>query len=175
MKKDDDSHEPFPKRPLSNDFQRTRVLVLRLVVSMDYLRASGIKFEWSLKGSGYRLPCGSVGKESACRTGDPGSTPGSGRSLGEGNGNPLQYSCLGNPTDRGACWARVHGVARVRHYLATKPPPRWVGLWGLITKTQHNHWKVVGGGEVYFVVSPFLAGDAHGRVLRSMYKDGAWG
>ena len=42
------------------------------------------------------------GKESACQTGDMGSTPGSGRSLGEGNGNPLQYSCLENPMDRGA-------------------------------------------------------------------------
>ena len=42
--------------------------------------------------------------------------------LGEGNGTPLQYSCLENPIDRGAWWATVHGVARVRHYLATKPP-----------------------------------------------------
>ena len=43
---------------------------------------------------------------------DTGSIPGSGRSPGEGNGNPLQYSCLGNPMDRGACWATVHGVAK---------------------------------------------------------------
>ena len=42
---------------------------------------------------------------------------------GEGNGNPFQYSCLGNPMDRGACRAIVHGVARVRHGLMTKPPP----------------------------------------------------
>ena len=41
---------------------------------------------------------------------DAGSTPGSGRSPGEGNGNPLQYSCLGNPTDRGVWQATVHGV-----------------------------------------------------------------
>ena len=40
---------------------------------------------------------------------------------GEGNGNPLQYSCLENPMDRGAWWATVHGVARVGHDLATKP------------------------------------------------------
>ena len=53
-------------------------------------------------------------------TEDPGLIPGSGRSPGEGNGNPLQYSCLENPTDRGAWWAEVHGVARVRHDLATK-------------------------------------------------------
>ena len=48
------------------------------------------------------FPGGSNGKESACNAGDPGSIPGSGRSPGEGNGNPLQYSCLGNPMDRGA-------------------------------------------------------------------------
>ena len=45
-------------------------------------------------------------------TGDEVSIPGLGRSPGEGNGNPLQYSCLGNPTDRGAWWATVHRVAK---------------------------------------------------------------
>ena len=45
---------------------------------------------------------------------------GSGRSLLEGNGNPLQYSCLGVPIDKGAWWSTVHGVARVRHDLVTK-------------------------------------------------------
>ena len=54
---------------------------------------------------------------------DTGSIPGSGRSLGGGHGNPLQYSCLENPIDRGAWRATVHGMARVRHDLATKPPP----------------------------------------------------
>ena len=56
-------------------------------------------------------------------TRDMGSVPGSGRSPGEGNANPLQYSCLENPMDRGAWQATVHGVARVGHDLATKPPP----------------------------------------------------
>ena len=54
--------------------------------------------------------------------GDVGSIPGSGRSPGDGNSNPLQYSCLENPTDRGAWQATVYGVARVGHDLATKPP-----------------------------------------------------
>ena len=45
---------------------------------------------------------------------DMGSIPGSGRSPGEGRGNPLQYSCLENPMDRGAWWAIVHGVAKSR-------------------------------------------------------------
>ena len=44
---------------------------------------------------------------------DASSIPGSGRSLGEGNGNPLQYSCLENPMDRGASWAKVHEVAQL--------------------------------------------------------------
>ena len=54
-----------------------------------------------------------VGKESACNAGDPGLIPGLGKSSAEGNGNPLQYSCLENPMDRGAWQATVHGIARV--------------------------------------------------------------
>ena len=57
-------------------------------------------------------------KNSSANTGDirdPGSVPGSGRSPGEGNGNPLQYSCLENPMDRGVWWVIVHGSQRVRH------------------------------------------------------------
>ena len=69
------------------------------------------------------FPCSSVGKESACNAGDPGSIPWLGRSPGEGNGNPLQYSCLENPMDRGTWRAIVHGVTRIGHNLATKPPP----------------------------------------------------
>ena len=56
------------------------------------------------------FPGSSVGKESACQVGDVGLIPGSGRSPGEGNGNPLQYSCLENPIDRGAWRATVQGV-----------------------------------------------------------------
>ena len=51
-------------------------------------------------------------KESTCQAGDESSIPGSGRSPGERNGNPLQYSCLDNPMDRGAWQATVHGVAK---------------------------------------------------------------
>ena len=57
------------------------------------------------------LPQWLSGKESAFSAGDTGSTPGSGRSPGEGNGNRLQYSCLENPMDRGAWRATVHMVA----------------------------------------------------------------
>ena len=59
------------------------------------------------------LPDGSDGKESAYNAGDLGSIPGLGRSPGEGNGNPLQYSCLQNPTDRGAWGATAQGVAEL--------------------------------------------------------------
>ena len=70
----------------------------------------------------HTLPRWSNGKESTCvqarthainppaSSGDAGLIPGSGRSPGEGNGNPLQYSCLENAMERGAWWATVHGV-----------------------------------------------------------------
>ena len=58
------------------------------------------------------FPGGSDGEESACNVGDQGLVPGSGRSLGEGNGNPLQYSCLGNSMGRGAWQATVRGVTK---------------------------------------------------------------
>ena len=58
------------------------------------------------------FPGGSDGKESACNAGDPGSNPGSGRSPGEGNGYPFQYSCLENSMDREAWQATVHGVEK---------------------------------------------------------------
>ena len=76
---------------------------------------------------GEYFECGFLGgsevKASACNVGDLGSIPGSGRSPGEGNGNPLQYSCLENPMDGGAWWATVHGVAKSRtplhfHFLS---------------------------------------------------------
>ena len=64
------------------------------------------------------FPDGSEGKASACNVGDLGSIPGLGRSPGEGNGNPLQYSGLENPMDRGAWWATVYGVTKSRTQLS---------------------------------------------------------
>ena len=64
------------------------------------------------------FPGGSDSKESACNAGDPGSILGSGRSLGKGNGYPLQYSCLENSMDRGAWRATVHGVAKIQAQLS---------------------------------------------------------
>ena len=93
------------------------------------------------------LPSSSWVKNPPANVGDPGSIPGSGRFPGEGNGNLLQYSCLGNPMDWGACWGTAHGVARVRGDLVTKPPPplSW-GHKGLNTAEQlstctHTHTR----------------------------------
>ena len=62
-------------------------------------------------------------KNPLANVGVAGLIPGSGRSPGEGDDNPLQYSCLENPTDRGVWQATVHRVTRIGHYLVTKPPP----------------------------------------------------
>ena len=64
------------------------------------------------------FPGGSDGKESACNLGDPGVIPGLERSPGEANGNPLQYSCLENSMNRGACWATAHDVAKSQTWLS---------------------------------------------------------
>ena len=68
-------------------------------------------FHFSCHALSIELPMWHSGKESVCNAGDLGSIPGEGRSPGEGNGNPLHYSCLDNSTDGGAWRATVHGVA----------------------------------------------------------------
>ena len=68
------------------------------------------EFEFSRGALGF--PGGLDSEESAFNARDMGLIPGLGRSPGEGNGNPLQYSCLENPMDSGAWWATVHGVAK---------------------------------------------------------------
>ena len=75
------------------------------------------------------FPGGSDGKESACSVEDPGLIPGLGRSSGERNGNPLQYSCLENPTDRGHGNLQSMGPQRVRHYPANSLS---LFSWGLL-------------------------------------------
>ena len=70
------------------------------------------------------LPGGSEVKNPPANAGDLGSIPGSGISLGEGNGNPLQSSCLGNPMDRGTWWASVHRITRVGQDLTAKQQQR---------------------------------------------------
>ena len=72
------------------------------------------------------FPGGTDGKESACNVGDLGLIPGLGRSTGEGNGNPLQYSCLENSMDKGAWQSTAHGVTK-----------SWTRLSTFHTHTQH--------------------------------------
>ena len=107
----------------------TKLLLFRLAnvpsVYAYHLLQNFLQWKWKIyvKGRGEAWPPDSLGviigfpgdadvKESACNAGNPGSIPGSGRSPGEGNGNPLQYSSLENPIDRGAWQATVHGVAK---------------------------------------------------------------
>ena len=100
-------------------FQDHKTLSLKIIV-LPHSKIQVWKSTVFNKNMGF--PGGSDGKESACNVGDLGSIPELGRSPGEGKGYPLQYSCLENPTDRRARQATVHGVPRVRHHLATKPP-----------------------------------------------------
>ena len=84
-----------------------------------------IKTKHDLSSSPSGFPGGSGGKASACNAGDLGSIPGMGRSPGEGNGNPLQYSRLENPKDKGAGRSTVHGVTRPSDQTTKAPlvPP----------------------------------------------------
>ena len=90
--------------------RKTKSVFLLLSHNIRPAHVSGEHY--GLKGG---FPGGSEGRESACNAGDLGLIPGLGRSPGEGNGNPIQFFCQGNPTDRGAWRATVHGVAKVGH------------------------------------------------------------
>ena len=104
----------FPEASISNSFiSFSWVLNLYLYTvephySVPYLRICPA------------FPGGSDSKESACNAGDPGSIPGSRRSSGEGNGYPLQYSCLENSIDRGTWQATVDGVTKSQMWLNNK-------------------------------------------------------
>ena len=83
------------------------------------IKQAGVAWKLALVYSYKDCPGGSDGKASAYSVGDPGSIPGLGRSPGEGNGNPLQYSCLENPMDGGARKVQSVGSQRVWHDSAT--------------------------------------------------------
>ena len=76
-------------------------------------------------------PGGPDSEESACNEGDRGLIPGSGRSPGEGRGNPLQYSRLENPMDRGAWRATVHGVAKSQTRLSDQQTQCYLGAFSV--------------------------------------------
>ena len=88
-----------------------------MLLSLQY-SGLDISMDYTVHGVSKSPHGGSEGKASACNAGDPGSIPGSGRSPGEGNGNPLQYSCLKNPNDRGVWQARVHGITKSQTRLS---------------------------------------------------------
>ena len=87
---------------------------VQFICTVEFYVASMKEATIKRRGHSYTrgFPAGSEVKASACNAGDLGSIPGSGRSPGEENGNPLQYSCLENPMDGGAWWATVHRVAK---------------------------------------------------------------
>ena len=98
------STRPWTHSGLSPTQSRSRVVRAMVVLPTQPFQVS--------------LPGGSDSKESTCNSGDPDLIPGWGRSPGEGNDYPFQYSCLGNSMDRGVWHATVHGVAKVSHYCA---------------------------------------------------------
>ena len=93
------------------------------------------------------FPGGSDGNVSFYNAGDLGSIPGLGRSLAEGNGNPLQYYCLGNPMDRGAWQAAVHGVAKNQTQLSdfTSLHDYLYSIYIVIGIISRNDLKYTGG------------------------------
>ena len=104
------------------------------------------------------FPGGSDGKESACSAGDLGLIPGFGRSPGEGNGNPLQYSCLENPMDGGAWQATVHRVTKGQTWLSD------FTLYAHLNNLRHilKYWY-------FFLETPELCMYIHLFILHSVY------
>ena len=102
----------FPRK------ESTTVTLSRYHGAAEFDEVSGNVLKRELIWTFLLFPGGSEVKASACNEGDLGSIPGSGRSPGEENGNPLQYSCLENPMEGGALWATIHGVAKSRTRLS---------------------------------------------------------
>ena len=97
-------------------------MLSRLVITL-LSRSKSLLISWLQSPSAVILEPPKIKSDTVSSAGDTGSIPGLGRSPGEGNGNLLQYSSLENSVDREGWQATVHGVARIRHSLATKPPP----------------------------------------------------
>ena len=97
---------------VKNDFSVFVLCLSELICRVSYTIVANMGF-----------PCSSVGKESTYNAGYLGSIAGLGRAPGEGNDNPLRCSCLGNPMGCSLPASSVHGVAKVRHNLVTKPLP----------------------------------------------------
>ena len=96
-------------------------------------------------------PGGTSGKEFACQWGRHKIHPGLGRSPGGGHGNPLQYSCLENPMDRGVWQATVHSVTRVGHDLAAKPPPPQSAIFSVSWLSEKSHIPCLNTLSLWFI------------------------
>ena len=103
-------------RVVSSAYMRLLIFLLAILIPACASSNPAFQIMYSAYTSG--IPCSSNGKKFACNAGDLCSIPGLGRSSGEGNDNPLQYSCLKNPMDRGDLQAIVHGVAKSRTQLS---------------------------------------------------------
>ena len=110
------------------------------------------------------FPGGSDGKESLCNAEDQGLTPGLGRSPGEGNGYPLQYSCLDNFMDRGAWWATVHWVAKSWTWLSTHAVCN-IQCWTSGSEGERAEW-----GHLEMVLC--CKGSAHFQIFQKQAKPG---
>ena len=95
-----------------------KLLIFLPVILIPACASSSTAFHMMYSAYILCFPGGSEVKASACNAGDLGLIPGLGRSPGEGNSNPLRYSCLENPMDGGAWWATVHGVAKSQTRLS---------------------------------------------------------
>ena len=122
---------------LAQQLNRGPLHCRQTLYQLSYARCPGssnllrVPIEQKMEGGRIHSSGGSEVKASACNAGDPGSIPGSGRSPGEGNGNPLQYSCLGNPMDGGVWWPTVHRVAKSRTRLSDFSFSAWQQLCSL--------------------------------------------
>ena len=116
---------------------------LECFVTFLLLISSFISYIWRIYSKHIGFSGGSDGKAYACNVRDPGSIPGLGRSPGEGNGNPLQYSCLENPIPVSSGRLQSIGSQRVRHNWATSLS------FHFIVQTQWNYFKFI---EICFMI-----------------------
>ena len=132
--------------------------------------AMKLKDTCSLEG----FPCGSAGKESACNERDLGSIPGLGRSPGIGKSNPLQYSCMENPMDRGACWAIVLGIKesdRTERLTPSLPSCALTSVGSTLRMPSPKQHEPAGQGHL----DGGSAGPRRAWVRKGRSKSGRWG
>ena len=116
---------------------------------------------------------GSVVKNPPTNAEDPSSTPGLGRSPGEGNGNPLQYSCLGNPTDRGTSRAAVHGVTRSQKQLRMKTIIPFQDLFYRVESSQYLDGRTYSAIQyIYCVLTSFALYGARTLIYAHLVEAG---